>query len=190
MKTSQKNRFIFFSGKLSVKSFTFLICDTLSIKQIKKQMLNYINKSNILHNYVQNDFLVASFISRVQFSINMFIIYDKGELNIILSWMIFASTVSSHSYCTAKINLFFKRISYFICDLIGTLYHSFPSHTNSGTLVWRRTGCCCHHSRRTQTACIPLSEGGSTTAEHSLNRPPLTSAPGSGLLQKLHERWK
>lgn len=109
METSQKNRFIFLCGKLSVKSFTFLICDTLSIKQIKKQLLNYINKSNILHNYVQNDFLAASFISRVQFSINMFIIYDKGELNIILSSMIFASTVSSHSYCTAKINLFFKK---------------------------------------------------------------------------------
>lgn len=65
-------------------------------------------------------------------------------------------------------------------------YLSSPSYTNSGTLVLRRIGFRCHHSPRRQTACIPLSEGGSTRAEHILNRPPLTSAPGSGL----HVWWK
>lgn len=137
--------------------------------------MNYINKSNILHNYVQKMtfwWLVLSLELSTCRSVNMFPIYDKGEQN-----------VSNHTYQQKHI-----RISYFsdfICDLIDTLYHPFPSHTNSGTLVSRRTGSCCHHSRRTRTACIPLSECGSTTAERILNRPPLTGAPGSGRLQKL-----
>lgn len=75
----------------------------------------------------------------------------------------------------------------FICDLVGALS---PFRTMSGTLPSRRIDFCCRHSRRTQTACTPLSDGGSTTAEYSLNRTPLTSAPGSDLLMKLHERRK
>lgn len=65
--------------------------------------------------------------SSVQFSINMFIIYDKGELNIILSSMIFASTVSSHSYCTAKINLF-KKKEFLILSVIWLVPSITPLH--------------------------------------------------------------
>lgn len=81
-----------------------------------------------------------------------------------------------------------KILPEFIYDLIGTPHRSCPSHTTSGTPAWWRSGWRCPHSRRTRTACIPLSAGGSTTAEHSLNRPLPTSAPCSGLLQRLHER--
>lgn len=79
---------------------------------------------------------------------------------------------------------------YFICDLIGSPDHFSPSRTSSGTPVLRRIGFCCHHSPRTQTVCIRLSEGGSTTAGRILNRRPPTSAPGSGLLLELHARWE
>lgn len=45
-----------------------LICDTLSIKQIKNRLLNCINKINILHRYVQNYFLVKLLVFSPEFS--------------------------------------------------------------------------------------------------------------------------
>lgn len=62
-----------------------------------------------------------------------------------------------------------------------------PCHTISHSPVWRRTCFGCHHSPRKQTVCIPLIGRGSTRAENSLNRPLLTSAPGSDLLLKEHK---
>lgn len=62
-----------------------LICDTLSIKQIKNQLLNYINKINILHSYVQNYFLVKLLVLSPEFSTKYVFSLDKVKQNILSS---------------------------------------------------------------------------------------------------------
>lgn len=76
-----------------------------------------------------------------------------------------------------------EPMSYTQCVFDVCIYLYSPSRSRSGTAASRRIGFGCHHSRRTQTACTPQSEGGSTRAGRILNRPLLPRAPGSGLLQ-------
>lgn len=120
---------------------------------------------------------VAGFISRVRclWKFRVFNHYQKGEQNIIFSWPFLHLQYPRHAYLTTKASI--------------RLYLSPPCHNNSGTLVSRRSGSGCHRSPRTRTVGTPLSEGGSTRAEHSLNRPLRTWAPGSALLLKLGVRW-
>lgn len=60
--------------------------------------------------------------------------------------------------------------------------------TSSGTLPSRRSGSHCHHSRRTQKACIAQRQGGSTRAERTPSRVPPTWAPGSQRFLKRQEK--
>lgn len=160
-------------------TFTFWFATPLSIK-LKKQLFNYINKSSIKH-FTQlctkMTFLygIASFI----FSTWKYCTCDRSTVFILYNQTLFKEEFLP--FLTSCYN------ACFICDLTGTPALSSPPHTNSGTLVSRKSGFCSHHSPRTQMACIPPSEGGSTRAERTPNRPPLTSAPGSGQLLELYK---
>lgn len=69
-------------------------------------------------------------------------------------------------------------------------YRSSLSHTSWDTLVYWRTGFCCLHSPRTQTACTPQSGRGSTRAGRTRSRSPPTSAPDSDLELEPQEKMK
>lgn len=80
------------------------------------------------------------------------------------------------------------NLYYQLLHVIDFKYLSSQSHTNSGTLVLRRTGFDSLHSLHTQTVCTPLSGGGSTTAGRTQSRTPPPWAPGSGLLVTLEDK--